>query len=629
MKLRAPSVPLIAIDPYFSVWSPADQLTDTTTKHWSGKQNTITGTLYIDGVGYRFMDDDYTPCDNMEQISLEWTAMTTTYLFQAAGIQLTVRFFSPVFADDLLLLSRPVSFMELTAISVDGQEHSLRAEVQVSEEICLNLPRELPVDMQEVSMPGDLATIRMGSKKQAVLGRSGDDLRMDWGYFYLSVPGGKVSCLDDDWRNSCYLLASAELSIGVSQLFSFAYDDICSIEYFGKHLAAFWRQGGRTIESAIADAFAEYSELIVRETVFSTDLRERAVRAGGEKYAELLLLAYRQVMAGHKLVVDEEDGLLYISKECFSNGCAATVDVSYPSMPLFLLYNTELLRGMLRPICRYAASEAWPHDYAPHDVGTYPLVNGQVYSNGTDPDNQMPVEECGNMLIMTAAAARMDGDLSLFAQYEELFRAWAEYLIAQGVDLGDQLSSDDFMGHMSHSCNLSLKSIMGIASMSLLLEMRGCAEEAVQYRTTAREMARTWVEMAVEDDGGSRLAFDQPGTFSLKYNMVWDKLLDTGLFTRAEMEAEFRSYAQYRNTYGVPLDSRGTSSKTDWLTWVGAMAPSPEEFADFISPIWQYYHETRNRTPMSDWYSTVTAKRFFSQHRTVQGGLYIALLLDR
>ena len=55
----------------------------------------------------------------------------------------------------------------------------------------------------------------------------------------------------------------------------------------------------------------------------------------------------RQTLAAHKLVLDENGEVLYVSKECFSNGCAVTVDVSYPSIPLFLIYNPELVKGMI------------------------------------------------------------------------------------------------------------------------------------------------------------------------------------------------------------------------------------------------------------------------------------------
>jgi hypothetical protein len=71
------------------------------------------------------------------------------------------------------------------------------------------------------------------------------------------------------------------------------------------------------------------------------------------------------VCAAHKLVYDENGDVLYISKECFSNGCAATVDVSYPSIPLFLCYNPELVRGMMRPIFRFARTDEWEFDFSP------------------------------------------------------------------------------------------------------------------------------------------------------------------------------------------------------------------------------------------------------------------------
>lgn len=139
-------------------------------------------------------------------------------------------------------------------------------------------------------------------------------------------------------------------------------------------------------------------------------------------------------------------------------------------------------------------------------------------------------------------------------------------------------------------------------------------------------MARDWAARAAQEGGGYRLAFDKPGTYSLKYNIVWDKLFATGLFTKEELAAEFASYWQYMNPYGIPLDCRGSTSKTDWLAWTGVLAPDAEQFARFMAPVWRYFNETENRVPMSDWYSTKTARHFYVQHRSVQGGLFIQLL---
>jgi len=646
MQLRAPSMPLITVDPYFSVWSPADKLTDSVTEHWTGKPNTILGTAEIDGTAYRFMGKlhakDETPA--MKQIRRDCDALSTTYVFSAAGVQLTAVFTTPLLLDDLATLTRPVSYLKLTAASTDGQKHEVKIKIRVSEEICLNYRGQDDVTVETLASEG-IALAKIGSVSQPVLGKDGDDIRIDWGYFYLGVPAccGSVSTevtevpvIDDKMPHGekaemTFVCAEASLCTccGGSVLFTFSYDDIRSIKYFEDELVSYWNKDGKGILTAIAEAYADYDDVKARCDDFSDRMFLDAVRAGGEKYAEILEIAYRQSIAAHKVAVTKEGELLFISKECFSNGCAATVDVSYPSIPLFLLYNPELVRAMMRPIFRFARSEAWEYDFAPHDAGRYPFVDGQRYGLREGKllfEKQMPVEECGNMLVMAANVAIADGDLTIIRENMDLLEMWVKYLEENGRDPENQLCTDDFAGHLAHNCNLSLKAIVGIAGLGILYGMLGDEAKKEHYIAEAKDMAKDWAMRASNGDGSYRLAFDREDTWSMKYNIVWDKLWGTGIMDKAVIASEFASYKKHVNPYGMPLDNRSTYTKSDWLVWTGTLAEERADFEEYIAPMWEGYNRSLTRVPLTDWYFTVTAAKRGFQHRSVQGGLFLKLL---
>lgn len=626
MKLRAPSVPLITIDPYFSVWSPDTDINFARPVHWTGKSNYILGTVTVDGKEYQFLGY-HRDIHKIKQISLDIDALSTTAVFENEQITLTAEFTSPVIANDYRLLTRPVSYLAVSYKSNDGKEHEVSVNIRSSEELCLDKAQQSPVITEEVKTDS-LTGMKMGNTEQKPLNRSGDDVRIDWGYFYLMSNGINVRTEVCKEFGMTAVSVSSDIKENEKLLYCFAYDDIESIEYFGKHLRSYWNKDGQTILEAIEEAAAEYPEVKTRCDEFAKQLYADAFAAGGEKYAELLSLAYRQVIAGHKLVLDENGEVLYISKECFSNGCAATVDVSYPSIPMFLLYNPELVKGMMCPVLRYAQTDAWIFDFAPHDVGQYPLLNGQVYGENAL-KWQMPVEECGNMLVMAANVSLAEGNADFAAKHLDLLEKWCGYLIEYGTDPGEQLCTDDFAGHLAHNCNLSLKAIMGLEGMSIIMKMLGSNEKADYYRSEAEKMAESWMNTAVNPDGTSKLAFDQPNTYSMKYNMIWDRVWQTGIFTQEFMDGELENNKKHFNEYGMPLDSRADYTKSDWLVWVASMASSKETFEQFIAPLWKAYDESESRVPLTDWYDTISGREVSFQHRTVQGGLFMRVLMEK
>jgi hypothetical protein len=447
--------------------------------------------------------------------------------------------------------------------------------------------------------------------------------------------GEAYSRIDADGLN----FVGINTEIKSSQVLTFAYDDIESINYFGKNLKTYWNKDGAKIIDEILKAHGDYRFVVRKCSQMAEKLFCDAVRAGGEKYAEICELSFRQAIAAHKLAIDENGEVIFISKECYSNGCAATVDVSYPSIPLFLIYNPELVKGMMRPIYKYAASDEWQYDFAPHDAGRYPRVNGQVYG-GNRLEKQMPVEECGNMLVMEMAVAVATKDVSFAAEHIDTLDQWVKYLIDNGRDPANQLCTDDFAGHLAHNCNLSLKAIMGIAGYAIIKGMLGDKRAKRKYMSLARDMALDWEKRASNGDGSYRLAFDRPGTFSMKYNIVWDKLLGTGIMPKTVIESEIASYRARTHMYGLPLDNRQPYTKSDWLIWTATLAENRETFEEIVEPLWNAYNSMESRVPMTDWYYTITGqhKAYMSssgaaekieksfRNRTVVGGHFIKLL---
>jgi hypothetical protein len=195
-----------------------------------------------------------------------------------------------------------------------------------------------------------------------------------------------------------------------------------------------------------------------------------------------------------------------------------------------------------------------------------------------------------------------------------------------GLDPGNQLCTDDFAGHLAHNANLSIKAIIGIGCYGLLCGMLDKQEAQQEYLDTARNMAAEWERMA--DDGDHyRLTFDGPGTWSLKYNLVWDTLLQLHLFPEKIRQKEVACYIAKQNRYGIPLDSRKTWTKADWLVWAAALADREEDFAKLIEPLWNFLNETRRaRVPFTDWYYTIDGDHVAFINRSVIGGVFIKLL---
>ena len=665
MQRLLPAYPLWIIDPMFSVWAKTDSLNMGDTVFWTGTERRACGFVRYGGTTYTFMGrrDGAVP---LEQTDVQVSAFSTDYTFRGEGFGLRVRFVSPLLPTDLDVLSCPVCYTEYEVFPEGDLPADFSVAVALDEEFCYNGERAWVVG-GVIPMRGyEAAYFTRG--RNMVCSDTSDVAAPDWGDVYIA---GDESWLGTDsalnlyvaegrteyLRKDCERMYIYSVSRKQSGYFMTAFDDKVSVFYFGEWLKAYYFRGGKTILDALDFSKNRHDAILADCAAFDAKLREDCAAVGSDYYL-LACAALRQSVGAHKLVQDREGNLLFLSKENNSNGCIGTVDVSYPSVPLFLLYNPELVNAMLRGIYAFACMPVWNFDFAPHDLGTYPWCTGQVYGTARRDDKyccgmftesvsprtnpmlyirpascevydkewQMPVEECGNMLIMTAAAMAAGADTPLAKKNFCLLRQWVKYLERLGLHPDNQLCTDDFAGHLANNVNLSVKALVGIESFAVICHLLGKDMLAHLYRARAEAFAARLKE---ETGGGVMpLAYGQSDTYSVKYNILFDKLFGFNLIGQEVCERETAYYIEKSARYGIALDPRERYAKADWIVWASALTDDREKAEALYLPVVRYLRESPSRVPFGDWYYADSGDIVHFINRSVVGGIFAPLLKE-
>ena len=600
---------------------------------------------------------DVTGEQTATQTAVDVLPTSTYYTFRCGPVDLDLVFTAPFLMDDVELMSTPINYISYQVRPADGQEHDVQFYFGTTPELTVDNNNQATTTT--IVSDGERSYIKSGSQDQKVLGKAGDLITIDWGYLYLPDVNGILSVADQDLTASTFAstgklpesttpYASTEegempqLSYmhdfgHVSQAASymmFGYDEIYDMRYMDVNYKGYWARNGKTIQQAFAEFQQNYADIMDRCKTQDRIIYEDGLAAGNVKYAEVLCASYRHCIAAHKIFQDNKGNLLFFSKENNSNGCVNTVDLTYPSAPLFLLYNTELMKGMCTSILEYCESDRWGFDFAAHDLGTYPHANNQVYAqrfpgaNGEFGGN-MPIEESANIVILAAAISDIDGNTDWADRYWKTLTTWTNYLVENGQDPENQLCTDDFAGHLAHNANLAVKAIMGVAGYARLCWLRGDTQGYESYMAKAKEMATNWVTLA-RDGNHYKLAYDRSGTWSQKYNMIWDKAWQTELFSDQVRNQEYSYYTSHLGTYGLPLDSRSSYTKSDWEMWTAALARNNTMFLRISDLVWKYVNETPSRVPLSDWYYTDGNGAFVGfRARSVVGGHWMKVYVDK
>ena len=611
-----------------------------------------TGGAYVDmGIYLSVLEE-------AQQKSCTVTATSTYYTFQCGGIDLDVVFTTPQVMSDLILFSTPISYISYQAKSNDGQPHNVRMYLQTSAEMAVRNTSQSTKTQRKTSNGHEY--LYAGNETQNVLSQTSD--LIDWGYVYVfndkakghNLKLGKHDRLLHEFADKGTVTSSTSTittqggtyysivyndSIGIvtdegKRAFAmFGYDDVYSIQYFKNNRKGYWASNGRnTITKRFEDLYENYYDIMERCRNTDRQIYLDGYEIGGVKYAEILASVYRQVNAAHKLFTDSKGNLMFMSRENNSGGFINTLDVTYPSQPLYWIYSPALAKAMITPVFEYSALGKWNYDFPNHDLGHYPQANGNHYGNPADGSGStMPVEQSGNMLTLAAIIAKLDGDLDYLRKYMPYMTKWANYLVENGKDPANQLCTDDFMGHSARNTNLAAKAIMGVMSYSEICRMLGNNEKADEYKAKAQDMVTFWKRTALSTNGSRHylLNFGADGaTWSTKYNLVWDKIWEWNLM-RDVRSTEMSFYMSKMQNFGLPLDSRGNYCKSDWQMWAMGFADQKSQRTALINTLWKYINETTSRVPVSDNHDVKSGRQAMFQARSVVGGYWMRVFVEQ
>ncbi len=607
-----------------------------------------TGGSYIDFGLYENIMQNGGTVQKAQQTSVDVMATSSYYTFTCGPVKLDVVFTAPMLIDDLDLISTPINYISYQVTSLDGNKHDVQFYLATSPQLTVNEMNQ--PTLSDVVTKNGIQYARAGSEAQNILGRSGDLISIDWGYLYIPAINGEVSVssplsAEATFVSTGKLQQSADSTVrstnlstmpvmafcndlgSVSEARDFmlvGYDEVYDIQYMKKNYKAYYARNGKTIFQAFEELRDQYADIMARCRQLDKRIYDDALAAGNVKYAEILAGNYRLVMAAHKLFQDDEGHMLYFSKENKSNGCVNTVDLTYPECPLYLLYNPELQKGMILSILEYALSDARQgKNCAAHDLGQYPLANGQVYGDS------MPLEESANIILLANAICRITGDGEWLKPYRNVLKTWATYCHNEGQNPGNQLCTDDFKGPSEQNTNLSVKAILAVAAYAELIPyIGGNVRDIAKFEQYSKNMALLW-EADARDGDHYRMQFNKAGTWSQKYNLVWDVMWGKNLFPKEVVDREINYYLTKQAAYGLPLDSRDSQTKVDWIAWTASMSPNTETFLKFSDLLYKYVNETESRIPLSDYYDASNGRSVNFSARSVIGGLWMKVLMDK
>ncbi|KAH8928296.1 glutaminase [Atractiella rhizophila] len=648
------SFPLAVRTPYVSAWLPGSQAASfpsTNPQFWRGQDLTWSVIARVDGVAYNLFGvpaaEENTKAATV--VGGSYTSTRTIFNVQAGGATFELLFFSPVAAKDLLRGSLPFSYLTVTATPAAGSSSS----VQIYSDIDASWTGQTTSTVNAFSTVDATAIYQLELTNPA-LWTQNNEMAL-WGTTVYStrpsasskltsqsgplsivrsafVASGALSGEQPAWAEGSvngFAHDLGTISAASAVTFAVGHHRVEAVNFFESQRTGFYRATYPDASSAVVHFLDDYASALEEGIALDAAVEQHAGKIS-QNYVDITSLAVRQTFGALDVTIplatlDTSDPLVFM-KEISSDGNVNTADVIYPALPLFYVINAEYIRYLLEPVARYLNSGRWPKPYAVHDIGAnYPNATGHDDGNA----EFMPLESTGDLFIGVYTYTHATGNTSWAESYSNLFKGYADYLVANSLSQAEQLSTDDFAGVLTNQTGLTIKSAVALAGYGALTNQPTYSDYATQLvdilynQGLGTDEAKT--HFTVVYNNGTNMA----ASWATHFNLFPQVLNGLNLFPQASLDMMSAWYPQHRSAHGVQLTSLITLGKTDWMIWAAATSSATTRDM-FIDDVHDYatFDLAFNNEPFSDRYVVDTGHYSDFRARPVQGGLFAVMALE-
>ncbi|KAI0092706.1 DUF1793-domain-containing protein [Irpex rosettiformis] len=649
------SIPLAVRSPYLSAWlnqGGGTALNADWPKFWTGSIVGWAGYVKVDGTAYNFLGAPSVPGTTSQK------AVQKSF----GAVDLTVNFLSPVEPTDLVKQSLPFSYFTVSAKATDGKAHSVQVYSDISAEWVTG---DNSLTANWTTTVGDTIIHQTQLENQSAFSEKNDHIQQGSSYYAVTktstttyqtgedvvvraqfINNGKLAntqdtqfrAVSDRWPVFAFAqdlgniqAATNPVVVAIGHVRDPAIQYIVKGGVLQNRSLFFWSQFS-SVNAAIASFLNDYSAALTRAKAFDAKVQSDALAISAD-YAAVAALSVRQAFGATELTVSKQSNgsfnssdILMFMKEISSDGNVNTVDVIFPSWPILLYTNPTLGKYLLLPLFEYQATGQYPNKWSVHDMGAhYPVANG--HNDGKD--EPMPVEESGNMLIMTLSHAQKTNDKSLLSTYFNLLDQWTQFLITDSLIPANQISTDDFAGSLANQTNLAIKGIVGIKAMATIAGLVGDSARSSNYSNIAASYVQQWQKLATSSTGKHlTLSYGNDASWGLAYNLYADKLLGTNVFPQSVFDLQTAWYSTVVTSVFLLILGNHTYTKSDWEIWTAALVSSTSVRNTLISSVRKYAADGSSSQPLGDWYETTDGSVEGFRARPVVGGHFALLALS-